>query len=63
MLNDNCLLLYIQNRFSKIDKEGTIFLIISYSSLLSKTGISACINFIIYKKTAVVVEVPRLLNS
>ena len=39
MLNNNCLLLYIQNRFSKIDIDGIIFLIISHSSLLSKTGI------------------------
>ena len=54
MLNSKYLLLNIQNRFSKIDIDGIIFLIISYESLLSKTEI-------IHTKTTVA-DVPRRSN-
>jgi hypothetical protein len=55
-LNIKYFLLYIQDRFIKIDTDGTILLIISYSSLLSKTGIFHT------KTTAVDAELPRQLN-
>ena len=56
MLNGNCLYLYIQNRFIKIDADGNIFFNYIIQSLLSKTGIFHT------KTTAVDAELPRLLN-